>query len=239
MKKIQRLINKVIRILYPRKCMGCSTFISIDKDAYLCDICYKDFQREFDNACQICGRNIQHKGRCLSCNTAKLHFDKGYSVLVYKNSVREAILKFKYKGKFNYAQYLGKILCSYCTTNSIDGYDYITAVPLHKDRYKQRGYNQAKLLGKILAKHTNTPYKDLLIRYKNTLPQNALNKSQREKNIKNSFGLINNINLHSKNILIVDDIFTTGSTINECAKILKKNGANSVDFICLSCQSND
>ena len=108
-------------------------------------------------------------------------------------------------------------------------------VPLSNKKLKDRGFNQADLLGKYLATGFNKQYyTDILVRTINTLPQNSLNPQQRAKNIKDAFKIIDSTKIDNKNILLIDDIFTTGSTINECARILKMNGANEVYFYTLS-----
>ena len=124
-----------------------------------------------------------------------------------------------------YYTYLGSKMTEYYFEYIMESYDYITAVPIHKKKLKVRGYNQAELLAEYISEQINIPYCTILKRTVNTKPQNALSKKERVTNIKNAFSLIDNIDIKNKSILIVDDIFTTGTTINECCKVLKKAGA--------------
>ena len=239
MKTLRKAAALLIRIIYPCRCIGCGELLDINKDQWLCPDCSKDFKEPDGYRCESCGRHIDCKGKCSDCRFDRIYFDKGYCVLDYKGAVRNAILRFKYKNKFRYARYFGKILSDYADSHILFRYDYVTAVPLHKARFKKRGYNQSELMARMLAKDINSEYKDLLVRQRPTLPQNSLSKKQRQDNIKNAFIPAKNADIKGKGILVVDDIFTTGATMNECCRVLKKHGAYQVDFIALSSRSNE
>lgn len=236
---ITKTAKLLMRIIYPCRCIGCGELLDIDKDEWLCTECAADFSVPEGYRCESCGRLIEHKGKCHDCKDNKIYFDKGYCVLDYRDKVRNAILSFKYHNKRRYAKYFGSVLSDYADKNIVFKYDYVTAVPLHKKRFKERGYNQSELIARILAENIGSVYKELLIRQRATLPQNILNKKQRQHNIKNAFISAENTDIEGKGILVVDDIFTTGTTINECCRVLKQNGAYQVDFIALSSRSNE
>ncbi len=236
---MKRAAELLLRIIYPCKCIGCGKLLDIDKDKWLCGECAEDFKETTGQKCQSCGRPIDHSGKCADCRDGKIYFDKGFCALEYKGAVRNAILKFKYKGKFRYSEYFGKILSDYAAGNIAEKYHYITAVPLHRSRLRERGYDQSELIAKILADSMGVEYRTLLVRQRHTVPQNKLNKKQRQENIKNAFIPAENADIEGRSILLADDIFTTGATINECSKILKKQGAQRVDFIALSSRSEE
>lgn len=239
MKLIKQIFNDVFTIIYPNRCMGCDEILSIGEGKWLCEKCMPQFEIKEYKRCSICGRIIYHNGKCRVCNSEKIYFDKGYSLFEYKNSVRNAVRQFKYKSMKSYGKYLGNLMSDYAVSIISMKFDYVTAVPLHRKRLKSRGYNQAEILAKTVAKELNAEYKDIIVRHINTKPQNNLGKAERQKNIKNAFSLNKDVSVKDKTILLIDDIFTTGSTINECSKVLKKNKAARVEFLTLSCRSED
>lgn len=229
-----KILNFLLTFIYPKTCMSCDTLLNYNAKIELCDNCAKDFNPYRGNRCITCDRPIDNTGECSICKSEKIYFEKGYCVYPYARAVRNTILNFKFKNMALYYTYLGSKMTEYYFEYIMESYDYITAVPIHKKKLKVRGYNQAELLAEYISEQINIPYCTVLKRTVNTKPQNALNKKERVVNIKNAFSLIDNINIKNKSILIVDDIFTTGTTINECCKVLKKAGAFKVDFLSLS-----
>lgn len=123
-----------------------------------------------------------------------------------------------------------KKICRFLKT-----YDIIIPVPIHKKRMKQRGYNQTELISKKIADIIKIKYtKNCLIKYKNTKPQRILNKQERKQNIVGVYKVINSEQIKNKKIIIFDDVYTTGSTADECAKILKEAGALKVDVLTIA-----
>ena len=217
-----KILNFLLTFIYPKTCMSCNTLLNYNTKIELCDNCAKDFNPYRGNRCITCDRPIDNTGECSICKSEKIYFEKGYCVYPYAGAVRNTILNFKFKNMALYYTYLGSKMTEYYFEYIMESYDYITAVPIHKKKLKVRGYNQAELLAEYISEQINIPYCTVLKRTVNTKPQNALNKKERVTNIKNAFSLIDNIDIKNKSILIVDDIFTTGTTINECCKVLKK-----------------
>lgn len=239
MNPLMKICNDILSLIYPRSCVGCNEILGVMDENEFCPQCLPEFQLKEHRRCEICGRIIHHYGNCRVCNSSKLYFDKGYSVFEYKDAVRDGVRNFKYKGLYHNGKILGGIMADYAQKNINSDYDYVTAVPLHTKRLRCRGYNQSVILAKIVAKALNVKYCNLIKRHINTEPQNSLNKKERAENIKDAFMLKKGVNVENKRILIIDDIFTTGSTINECSKILKKNKATKVDFFTFSCRGED
>lgn len=154
--------------------------------------------------------------------------------------MRSAIHRFKYGGKGGYAKYFGYEMARFADYSDVPFVDFVVPVPIHRKRMLTRGYNQCELLAEVFAKERDEVCINLLERVKNTRPQSGLKKSQREQNIKGAFALSDiGIDIKGKNIMVIDDIFTTGSTMDECAKVLKKHGAAHVYAMCLSIRVQD
>ena len=183
--------------------------------------------------CQKCKNNIEKHAiyKIQSTENRKFYFENQIYIFNYENYIRNLILSYKFHDK----SYLYKIFAEIIIKNEkiysfLKKYDIMTQVPIHKKRKKQRGYNQSELIAKEIAKNIeNISYeKNILIKNKNTLPQSTLNKNERYKNVQGVYEIINKERIENKKIILFDDIITTGNTANECAKILKENGAKEV-----------
>jgi len=161
----------------------------------------------------------------------KIYFEHHIYLFKYDGLIREKIIDYK----FNDRVYLNETFVNFILKNEkicrfLKSYDIITPVPIHQKRKKQRGYNQSEIIAKKIAKNIQNLelVTDCLIKQKNTVAQSSLNKEQRKQNIKNVYILKNKQKINNKNIVIFDDIYTTGSTVNECAKLLKEANANKI-----------
>jgi ComF family protein len=181
---------------------------------------------------------------CHDCIKSSKHFTKARAAGVYDLSLLDLIHQLKYKEKIQLAKPLGKLLLGtlvrYWKHNDID---MIIPVPLHEKRFKKRGFNQAYLLIKdwctlTVNKKRELPSTlintDVLVREKNTKPQTGLSRKERVRNIKNSFRVTDPEKIKGKRVLVVDDVYTTGATTNECARVLLKHKAKRVDILTLA-----
>ena len=207
---------------------------------------YKEIDRLiFPPCCLICGK-LTNKILCNECKNGlyekaifkvednknkDLYFEKHIYIFLYKDKIRNLILDYK----FNDKSYLYKLFSKIIIKNEkicgiLKKYDIIVPVPIHKKRKKQRGYNQSDLVAKQIAYEiASLEYENKIIeKAKNTLPQSSLNKKQREENVKNVYKIVNKEKIINKKIIIFDDIYTTGSTANAIAKLLKENGAKEI-----------
>lgn len=171
---------------------------------------------------------------CRDCKKHSYSYEEGRAVWVYTKELRESIYRFKYDNKREYAQfYVQEIVNGYGDWIRYLGVEAILPVPLHKKKQKSRGFNQAEVLAKGIGKALEIPVRtDLVYRQKNTIPQKELNSKERQKNLKNAFKIVQN-DVQLNKILLVDDIYTTGSTIEAMASALKQNGVKKVYYICL------
>ena len=214
MKSLNQILNFIETLIFPQCCLICGKI----SNNTLCKKCKNNLKKQAINKIQ-------------PTKNKKFYFENQIYIFNYEKDIRNLILSYKFHDK----SYLYKIFAEIIIKNEkiysfLKKYDIMTQVPIHKKRKKQRGYNQSELVAKEIAKNIeNISYeKDILIKNKNTLPQSTLNKSQREQNVQGVYEIINNEKVKNKKIILFDDIFTTGNTANECARILKENGAKDV-----------
>jgi len=243
--------NFFLDALYPPICIKCkkllknndkydkNDFFSYNLKSYLCYNCSNEFVPSEGPMCSVCGMNFKSKETidhiCYECIIKPKKFYKARSCGSYTNVLRDVIHHYKYKKKQYLAVPLGKII--YFTFEkywSKDEIDIVIPVPLHIKRFRQRGFNQAYLLLDEFKKNSFVINRNVLKRIRWTEPQTNLKKKMRLINLKNAFALDNCEQIKNKNVLIVDDVYTTGSTINECAKTLIKGGANRVSAITIA-----
>ena len=223
------------------KCLLCGG--SLDGDYYVCSHCLRqlgDYKR-----CESCGcflslaEGREHSLVCPYCLGGNSNYiDEYYSVLPYNGNARELLLDLKYNDKSRYArpfaQYLADSLLGRLPhqgrATEILAADFIVDVPLHANRLKERGYNQAALLASALAEDINLPYlPNALQRHKETKIQHRLSAKERRENTADAFSAgKNGGRVQGKTVILVDDILTSGSTLDNCAKVLKKLGAQRV-----------
>lgn len=193
-----------------------------------------------DPCCVQCGMpfdfKIEETVQCGACLEEAPYFDKSRSALVYNDKSKKAILGFKHSDQ-THASISFANLMTRAGNELIEKSDIIIPVPLHPKRLWFRRYNQAALLAKDIAKKSNKKsVLDLLKRIHHTPTQGLMNKSKRKENVKNAFAVNPKFAemVHGKTILVVDDVFTTGATLNACAQTLKKAGAKEVYTLCLA-----
>lgn len=183
-----------------------------------------------------CGKKLQQEGEyCLDCKSRIHFFTQGRALYEYE-SAAPSIYRLKYSGRQEYADFFGeeisRQLGSFIRQAEPEG---LVPIPLHKSRLRRRGYNQAELLARAVGKYTGVPvYGDLLRRVKNTAPLKTQNPEERQNNLKKAF-IIEQNDVKLKTIIIIDDIYTTGSTIDEAAQVLRQYGAEKIYFMTLAC----
>ena len=232
---MNQTLERVLDIFYPKRCPICDGIVPIN-GGLIHEECRKKIEYVRGATCVKCGKPLSDPGReyCDDCQRTKHYFDKGYSVFVYR-SVSGSIYRFKYMGRQEYARFyaketrrrLGKRLKRL-------GIEAIIPVPMYKAKQKQRGYNQAEVYAKELSKELGIPmYGSLVTRVKNTAPMKELDARGRRNNLKKAFNIARN-DVKFKCILIIDDIYTTGSTIDEIAHEFQMAGVEKVYFLTLA-----
>lgn len=211
------------------KCIDCGRDLSEKREIELCDECLSKLNLiKEDKCCTLCGTRLNSSNRCLNCKNHKREFDLARSVCSYEGDIQKIIVGFKYNNKPYLSRTLGAMLASKFDDLKFD-VDYAIFVPSTKKRLKSRGYNQAELLADEFSLKTGVPVcKEVLIKTKDTTRQAELGFKERQENLKKSFVVIDEDKVKDKNILVIDDVLTTGATANACALCLKNSGAKNV-----------
>lgn len=188
--------------------------------------------------CSRCGKPIRYEEQeyCHDCERASFSYEQGRSVWMHHGLVKKSVYQFKYHNKRVYAKTYAREWLIH-NTKQLERWkpDVIIPVPLHWRRYRKRGYNQAEVLAKEVGALTGIPVDTTLVQRKRyTRPQKKLGRNQRSRNLKDAFFLSAQVPETWKRVLIVDDIYTTGSTIDAIAKILKEKGIRKVWFLTIS-----
>ncbi|PIP18631.1 MAG: ComF family protein [Candidatus Omnitrophica bacterium CG08_land_8_20_14_0_20_41_16] len=236
------MLRSLRDIIYPKTCLSCKTKISATTgEELICRKCYSEIKRNLPPFCSSCGRHLEknnlNKNICPACIKKRLNFDRAFSPCVYDGVIKKLIHEFKYKGKDNLGAALSKIMIDFIKEYNlpISYLDFIIPMPLHKTRLREREFNQAEILGIHIAKEFK---KDLvsgaLMRHRQTKTQTELKNNERFLNVADSFSITNPANLKGKNLLLIDDVLTTGATSSEAALTLKKAGAHAVFVLTLA-----
>lgn len=230
----------LLDLLYPPSCPACGSSEAASDDLEWCPGCLEALPWIRGSQCQGCGRPFPKSPSspdhlCGECILGTFHFDRARSVLYHADFVRETVHAVKFGARLHLVRPLSQLLVR--TVQDWEGsvIDLLIPVPLHPLRLRQRGFNQAALLGRFLSRKIAVPMDlGLLKRGVWTVPQTRLSREERLKNVKDAFFVENPERLEGRNVLLVDDVFTTGSTLSECAKVLKENGAVEVLAVTLS-----
>ena len=183
------------------------------------------------SSCPQCGAQVTGT-ECKNCAEESFAFDLTDSLFRYAGAIRELIHKLKYDGYVSPAGYLALPLAEYMQSHDeIKDYDLVCPVPLHRVRKRERGYNQSELIAYAAAQLADLPYSQPLKRRYYTRSQTMLSREKRKKNLHNAFVMVDQKAVQGKKVILVDDVFTTGSTLNEAAKELKAAGAGKVAAI--------
>lgn len=210
----------MLELIYPSVCGICE---KIDKE-YLCEECKEKLKKYCINEIEDCKEN------------KRVYYDYKIKILRYENIVREKIIEYKFNEKTYLYNTMEKIIlndekiCSF-----LKKYDIIIPVPMYKKRKQSRGYNQTELISKKLAKDLKIESSNKVLRKViDTKKQSTLTKKERIKNVENAFNVVNSESIENKNVILLDDIFTTGSTLNECSRMLKLAGTKEIAILTIA-----
>ena len=234
--KIKHIFDYILDTLFPPhiKCIFCGAEISEKNEYDCCQRCLKTLPKIKDNYCQKCGAQEcdDFVGVCMSCKKSNFNFESARSVFKYCDNVSKTILQLKFGSGKYLIKPLSNFMSEYLKTLDWE-YDFICFVPMHENGLKKRKFNQAEELAKFIGKNVNKPVINIFSKTKDTKNQAQLNSAQRKTNLKDAFKL-NMKNCANKSFVIIDDVFTTGSTTNELAKLLKEKSAKNVYVLTLA-----
>ena len=238
MKNLNNLLRFILDIILPPRCLICGTVVY--KENGLCSECFNKISFLSDQSCPVCGRPytfpIENSKQmiCAKCLTKPPKLEGLKAVFSYDNFSKNLILPFKHADRTDVVPYLSKLMYQR-GKDILSDCDYIIPVPLHWQRLMKRKYNQAALLAVQLEKLSDKKcLLTTLKRIKKTENQGHKTKEERLENIKDAFFISRPERIKGKSIVLVDDVYTTGATLNECAKVLIKAGAKSVKALVIA-----
>lgn len=233
--------RQALRFVLPVECIACGHSLSTDPVPFFCTACWQNIRPLQQPACARCDRPFVSLAataytpnhQCQDCQRRSPDFQRAWTLFPYLPPLREAICSFKYRGKHTLAKPLARLMIS-ALPREID-VDIIIPVPLHPTRLRMREFNQSLLVADQLGRHMARPVSTThLVRITATDPQTTLTRQARLRNLRKAFEVHRPQDLTDKRILLVDDVFTTGTTLNECAKTLRKAGSGPVFALTLA-----
>jgi ComF family protein len=229
---MERLINTLksvsaftIDVVYPKRCAGCG-----QRGLWVCSECASNFLPFAKPWCDRCG--VPHVDGSCKCGSTPISIDQVRSFGPFEGWLREAILQFKYESEWARAEHLGPMLVNAAT--DIRAFDTLIPVPLHPTRYRQRGFNQSQLLAQQVGKLLHRAVDDSLVRTRRTEAQARLRGIDRAANVSDAFTVRRPELVAGRAIVLIDDVITTGSTLDACARALRSAGAESVSAVTLA-----
>ena len=231
------VLDRAADIIFPPRCPLCERLL-IGREKYVCIDCAGKLPLIRQPFCFRCGRPLEDAGKeyCFHCERTGWYFDEGRCTFIYAGALKEALLRMKFKNHRDYIPFFAASM-AYAHRDFLEKQkpDMIIPVPLHKRKERERGFDQCALIGKQISQITQIPLRrDILIRNRYTSAQKGLLPAQRMKNLAGAFSVRQGCLPPKARILLVDDLLTTGSTVNECARVLKENGAGKVWFLALA-----
>lgn len=235
----------ILNFIFPLVCENCGTLIKESKGYSICDQCFQEIKIISPPYCYQCGKpfspgvDFEKEALCADCIHSKEHFYFIRNVAYYQGVLRKCIHLLKYKKQVKLVQPLANLMVNYLEKNKlidIKRIDLIISVPLFRDDYWKRGFNQSSLLAKHIANYFSISFaEDLLLKIKGNLSQVGLSKAERKINVKGVYALnssfpINNIS----RLLLIDDIYTTGATIEACCQELRKAALKEIYVLTLA-----
>lgn len=236
---MKRFIQGLGDLVFPPCCMACGILLAGPEDASFCPACFSLIRFIVPPLCPCCGIPLTGAGAdhlCGDCLVSRPPYAIARAVARYEAVLLDAIHVFKYKGKITTGEVLGKIMADYAYPDfSVADYSLIVPVPLHPKRLRERGFNQAVILAREISKRFSVPLDFLTLRrHVFTEPQVNLGKDQRMANIRGAFVVKDGKKIQGQKIILVDDVYTTGSTVKECAGALMAHGAAEVAVLTLA-----
>lgn len=233
--------RQTLRFVLPVECLSCGRSLSTDPVPFFCTACWHTIRPLQQPVCSRCDQpfvslaatDYAPNHHYQPCQEQPPDFERAWTLFPYLPPLRDAICSFKYQGKLTLAGPLARLMIS-TLPQGIDA-DVIIPVPLHPARLREREFNQSLLLADQLSRHLSRPVSATnLIRIAVTDPQTTLSRQARLRNLRKAFAVRKPQDVAGKRILLVDDVFTTGTTVNECAKTLRKAGSGPVFALTLA-----
>ena len=227
---IKEFLQAFVDTIFPKCCIGCGAGLKRCSCISFCQGCLQNVSFIQEPFCTTCGKPFDKSSGeshlCSYCLKSSWYFTQARAVVNYQGPVAKAVKNFKYYGKMYGLKTFAAMTQQYYMYHPQPEYDVIIPVPLHPKRLRKRGFNQSLVLcRKLFPKSKKKIDPRILMRQQWTRPQTGLNRAERRRNVRNVFRVKAPEKVRNKRILLVDDVFSTGSTVNECAMVLLKNKA--------------
>jgi ComF family protein len=232
------MLDYILEWIFPPACMACRQLIPLTDrrriSLKLCEHCLDLFEPLKPPVCNLCGGPVKTGiPVCSYCKNRKFYFEYNRASYLYDELMRDLIHEIKFRNRKNYAAALGRLWAEACKADDFGDVFCLVPIPLHKTKERERGFNQAEVLGKPLSEYFDVPMiTGLLTRTRHTLPQSGLSPRGRMENVAGVFQINPKYKIDGKKIVLIDDIYTTGASLNEAAKILMEHGAGQI--ICMT-----
>jgi ComF family protein len=232
---LKKWVGHLLELFFPADCQACKNELGSSKVPFFCESCWSGIQPIEGPLCPQCGRPFSSSialayspgHRCGDCRAHPPHFDNVTTPYPYEGTLAKGISLFKYQRQVSLVDPMMKLATPFL--HSLERAEVILPVPLHRARLKKREFNQSLILADALGKLLKKPtLGHLLVKVSHTDRQVRLSRRLRRKNLEKSLMILDEKAVSGKNVLLVDDVFTTGSTLNECARVLKKAGSREV-----------
>ncbi len=239
---LRGLLKGIKDLIYPNCCLACKNRIDpAEARDLVCGRCWEKIEKNLPPFCASCGRKMDKASRakniCSNCLKFRFHFDRAFSPCAYTGTIKQLIHEFKYCGKDYLGEPLGSLMNKFIKDYRlpIEYLDFIIPVPLHKIRTREREFNQAQVLSEQVAREFNKKVlPQVLLRSRPTRTQTELTFEERRKNVEKSFAVRDAELIRDTNLLLIDDVLTTGATSSEAARTLKDSGARIVFVMTLA-----
>lgn len=232
--RIRNVVGGIIDIIFPSRCIICGVFLNDSPSPPFCTTCLSGIHHISSPQCTRCGIPFPdshgENHLCGECISTEQPFSIARALGKYEGTLLTAIHRFKYGRKISAGTALGRIMAHRtCRSHDFEDFSLVIPVPLHTKRLRERGFNQSVILAREIARAHNIPLNlSSLERKVDTQQQTQLKKNERGQNVRGAFALTKPGPIEGKKILLIDDVFTTGSTVRECARVLIRNGAKEV-----------
>lgn len=235
---MHRLARSLLDVLLPPRCLACGTIVG--EPGALCPDCFARVTFLGPPQCARCGDPfelpMEENAVCAVCVAEPPPFDRARAVMRYDDGARDLVLRFKHADRTDCAPAFARWMIR-AGRDLVTAADVIAPVPLHRLRLLKRRYNQAALLARAIDRQSGAPGRfvpDLLTRARRTPPQEGLGRQGRARNVRAAFAVVDAARVQGRRVLLVDDVLTTGATVGECARTLRRAGAAAVDVVCLA-----
>lgn len=213
------MFEKLLNLVYPKRCFWCM----------------KKINENISYTCEKCSNILKYRlNESLDVSIYDRHFERLITCFLYKDDIRKKVLEFKFSNKPFLGKIFAKSMVDILVEKKITA-DLIIPVPMHYTKYYERGYNQSEILAKYISKELGIKYNTrVLKKIKKTRVQSTLNAIDRRNNVMNTYAVKRKNKIYGKTILLIDDIYTTGATVNECSKVLKENDVGKIIVVTIA-----